>query len=80
MQEIMPMMNSMFSPSISPHNIITSLKESKEKLKDPKPIKYLDGELGNDVLHAILRTLDADKPVGKNGFSLPINPLFRLLN
>jgi len=77
MQEIMAMMNSMFSSSISPHNIITSLKESKENLKDPKPIKYLDGELDNDALHAILRTLDNDKPVEKkNGFSLPINTQF----
>jgi len=41
------------------------IKLDNESYKKVAIKKYLDGQLGNDALHSILRTLDNDKPVEK---------------
>jgi hypothetical protein len=46
-------------------NAVSSVKLDNESYKKVAIKKYLDGELDNNALHAILKTLDADKHVEK---------------
>ena len=51
--------------NLNTDSTMPSVMSDNESYKKMAIKKYLDGELDNDALHAILRTLDTDKPVDK---------------